>query len=734
MKEIKKIKKTGRVTLLSLAAIFLLMFGAVAFSFGSMAITGRRDGHNLAASAVDALMGIERVQGRRGDILDRNGSIIATEEASFILYANFHPDWNEVAWGGTGYVEDIQYTARQLSSVLDASEGWFLERLSSGALEVEFRGIGQLSVRQRNEVKALGLPGINFIPTVMRTYPNGVFASHTIGFATLDNEVNELHGQMGIEQYFNQELQGTKGAVVFLQDGRGRLQPNRERNVVQQYQDGYTIYISIDSGIQLFLEEALEQVWQSAQPESLMAIVADPRTGELLAMGSRSTFDPNTRDNIDIHHNVLINYAVEPGSTMKIYTYAAAIEEGNFVGSQTFASGTIPLFGGTIRDWNGGIGWGNITFNEGFYTSANTGIIHMLNDMITPQRMLERFADFGFGRNVGIQLFNEQPGMLPFYANIVQQFNAGFGQGLTTTPIQHIQAMTAILNDGEMIRPQIISRIVNPNTGEIVHEPGIEVVGHPISAQTARQVMDLMVGVVEDPVGTGRNLYRLNGVSSGGKTGTAQIPDSVYGGYLDGQFRYSYVGFAPADNPRLVMYVAMSSPTQGEGGHESMSQIYRFVMNQSLAYLGMERQEQVALSDVHDMAEVGSVLNLDVSRASEMVTGWGLEPVIIGQRSQVFAQLPSSGTLAVAGTKVFLQTEAAGPLPDFTGWTRSEVNQFGLLTGQEFILEGDGLVVSQSEVPGTLPTEFDAITLVLSRREAQPEEDSHGEAFEDETE
>jgi len=788
MKEQKTMSNQGRVTLTLLMGIFFSIFAAIAFDFGSMAITGQRDGHDLLASALGDLMGTEIRRGTRGEIRDRNGSIIATQETSFRIFANKNP-----AHGSRGHVADIEETARRLSPVLGLSEADIRERLTSGSHHIEFGVAGsQLTVRQRNEILEMGLAGIDFIPNMTRSYPNGVFASHTVGFAvnearyrvTANKEAetgwsvvedlsetaralstvlnmseerilellnrepnamgftvleqglteqgreaimelglpgiyaNESHrvltGRMGIEEYFDAYLQGTEGQVAFLRDSRGRVQPHRELITTQQYHDGFDIYLTIDSGIQLFLEQALQEAWETYEPESLVAIVADPRTGELLAMGNRSSFDPNTRENIEFHFNPLVFEAVEPGSTMKVFTYAAAIEEGRYVGHETFQTGSMTTSGGgLISDWRPG-GWGRLTFNEGFYVSANTAIIQMLTDWITPERNLQFFDAFGFGRTTGIELFNEQPGMIPFDATLLQQYNAAFGQGLTTTPIQHIQAMTAILNEGQMLRPQIVSRIVDPNTGEVVRQPGIEVVGQPISASTARQVMDLMVGVVEDDLGTGRLTYHLGEISSGGKTGTAQIPDPVYGGYLEGEFLYSYVGFAPADNPRLVMYLAMSSPTYGDG-HVVLSEIYRFVMNQSLAYLGMERQERVALEDVHELVEISSVLNLSVDRAVEMIEALGLEAVVIGERDQVFAQLPEAGTLTVAGSKVFLQTERTAPLPDFTGWTRAEVNQYRLLTGLNLVVEGHGFVVAQSMDAGSLATAGQTLILTLSR-------------------
>lgn len=707
------------MTLLAITGVFASLFLGVAYYFGSMALTGHRNGHNLLAYALDGLLREEVIRGERGDIRDRNGSIIATQETSFLIFANKNP-----AWGRVGHVVDYAYTARRLSEVLDLSEAEIYQHLSRDAYNIEFGAPGsQLTVRQRNEILAMELDGIDFRANLRRSYPNGVFASHTVGFARTVDGSDDLIGEMGIEQYFHPILQGTQGAVAFLQDSWGRVQPNRQRVVTQQYTDGHHLYLTLDSGIQLFLEQALDDLWETAEPESLVAIVADPSTGEILAMTSRSSFDPNIRE-IEMHTNPLISSAFEPGSTMKVFTYAAVIEEGSYVGHQTFQSGSIvPVPGAApISDWNEGVGWGRMTFDEGFYRSANTAIIKMLQDWITPERTLEYFDAFGFGRPVGLfgnLLQGSQPhehaGSLPIGGTRIQHYNAAFGQGFYTTPIQHIQAMTAILNGGQMLRPQIISRIVDPNSGDTVFQAAPEPVGQPISANTARQVMDLMVGTVENPIGTAHsNYYNLGETTSGGKTGTAQIFDNETQQYLIGEYLFSYVGFAPADNPRLVMYLAMSRPEYGDGHHQ-LSQVYHFVMNQSLAYLGMERQERVALADVHELVEIQSVMNLPVARAAEIMEGLGLRPVIIGDRDQIFAQLPEAGTLTVADSKVFLQTERNSALPDFTGWPRSEVNQFRILTGIDIALNGNGFVVDQSVEEGEKLEAGQTLYLTLNR-------------------
>ena len=281
-----------------------------------------------------------------------------------------------------------------------------------------------------------------------------------------------------------------------------------------------------------------------------------------------------------------------------------------------------------------------------------------------------------------------------------------------TTPIQHIQAITAILNEGKLIKPQLISQVYDPNREEFLYEVEPEQIGTPITAQTAEQVKQLMIGVIESEDGSGRIAYSLKDFSSGGKTGTAQIADGA-NGYLANEYLYSYIGFAPADDPQLVMYVAMKRPETG--GHDQLGKIYRFVMQNSLIYLGAEKTPVTDISDVYQNTEVPQLMNESVESAVTKIEEQQLEPIIIGDGTQIFAQSPKAQSSVSVGSKVFIQTSKTYALPNLTGWTKDEVVQFAMLTGLDVEYVGEGYVIDQSIPEGQLLTNPIGIRITLTK-------------------
>lgn len=669
-----------------------------------IAVTGEVKGHDLYEYALEKYLVEEVVKGRRGTLYDRDGNALAEQLTSYTLYANLYKEYGDI-------VEDLEGTAEKLSTVIDLSKEEIYEILSKdGAKQVEFGTAGrQLTYLEKEKIDALGLSGIKFRQNTKRFYPHGVFASHTIGYTKLDEQTSTLKGEMGLELYLDEYLAGKDGIIQYIKDKRGYLQPNKEEYVIEQARDGYDFYLTLDSTIQTFLEEAMENVYEQANPESLVAVVANPKTGEILAMGSRSSFDPNIRD-IASYNNPIVSDPFEPGSTMKIYTYAAAINEGKYLGSQTYESGSRLVNGLTLRDYN--TSWGTLTYDQGFYRSSNTAIIDILNHWMSPDQFIEYLQAFGFGTQVGVPLPSESAGTLPADWDLTQKITAGYGQGILTTPMQHIQAISAILNEGKMMKPQLISQVSDSNSDEILYQCESEQVGTPISAQTAEQVKQLMVGVVENEFGSGRIAYSLKDFTSGGKTGTAQIADGA-NGYLANEYLYSYIGFAPADDPQLVMYVAMKKPETG--GHDKLGEIYRFVMQNALIYLGAEKTPVTDIADVYQNTEVPQLMNELVENAIVKIEEKGLEPIILGDGERIFAQLPKAQSSVSVGSKVFIQTSKTYSLPNFTGWTKDEVVQFAMLTGLEVEYVGEGYVIEQSIPQGQLLTNPIAMTITLTK-------------------
>ncbi|MGL4335669.1 MAG: penicillin-binding protein [Turicibacter sp.] len=703
MKQNKRLNNTGRVMLMVVTALFFLFFIGIAYLFIDIAVTGEKKGNDLNQYALNVYLVEDIVQGKRGTIYDRVGNPLAEQLTSYTIYANLFEGYGDI-------VEDPLITAQQLSTVIDIPVEKLVDILTQeGKKQVEFGSAGrQLTYLEKEKIDEMELSGIKFNENVKRFYPNGVFASHTLGYTKWYEDKRTLVGEMGLEMYFDEFLAGKNGRVQYLKDKKGYVQPNKEEFVIEQVADGFDIYLTLDSTIQTFLEEAMDQVQEQANPKSMVAVVANPKTGELMGIGNRGSFDPNLR-NIENYNNPIISEPFEPGSTMKIYTYAAAINEGKYNGGQYFKSGSRLVNGATIRDYNQT--WGTITYNEGFYRSSNTAIIDILTNEITPETNIEYFEKFGFGSIVGLPIPDEYSGTMPTDWDITQKLTAGFGQGILTTPVQHIQAISAILNEGKLIKPQLIEKVYDPNKKEMIYQVQTEIVGNPITTQTAQTVKDLMVSVVEHETGSGK-AYQLNNFTSGGKTGTAQIAGP--NGYLSGSndYVYSYIGFAPVEDPQLVMYIAMTQPETG--GHDMLGQIYKYVMQNGLIYLGAEKTPISNVEDSYQKVEIKKYINKTIGEVEEELISLNLQPIIIGSGSKVFAQSPSSGTIVLEGSKVFVQSSSEFVMPDFTNWTKDEIVSFASLTGIDVTYQGEGRVTGQSIMPGESASKGSSIQLELA--------------------
>ena len=717
------LKPTGRIMMLFILAVFSILFLITGISFAMIAHTGTARNEDLLVLALDNQLVTEPLPSRRGTITDRTGIVIATEHPSHTMFANFNPDWGTV-------VQDIEDTARKLADVIEMEKDEIVQILSQEYNEegnpiwqAEFGHAGRrLPFSCMSAVEELELDGIYFRRDMTRFYPQGEFASHTVGYTMFseadDDRPEEIIGVMGIESYFNDRLTGQSGKVQFQRDSRGFRQPGHEPNYIDEPLDGFEIRLTIDNTIQVFLETAMTEVAQQTEPEKIVAIVMDATTGEILAAGSRPTFNPNDRDPQSYANAIM--YQFEPGSTLKMFAYAAAINEGNYEGDQTFFSGMRELPNNTFVHDHPLIPRREMTFDDGFFISANTATIDLLRD-VSPSVFLDYLSEFGFGLATGLTLPDEHAGRMPNELSIVDAIMSSFGQGISVTPIQQVQALSAFLNDGEMVRPQLISEIYDPNTSEIIYQFERDVVANPISADTADQMRELMAGVVDSYVGTGRVHYLLD-VPSGGKTGTAEVPDPdpEVEGYLEGVHIYSYIGFAPADDPEVITFVAIKNPNLDQhqmSGHPYVGQIYRFVMSNTLNYLGLTQEQ--ALAEETDLpqferTQTPSVVNLTTDEAISVVEEFDLTPIVIGDGANVFRQEPMPSASIIAQDKVFIQTGMEDLIPDFTGWTRLQITQYAMLLDLDLHISGSGgLGVSQTIRAGSLVRQGDSLMVTL---------------------
>ncbi|ULT58492.1 penicillin-binding protein [Neobacillus drentensis] len=692
------------------AAILFVIFGLLFFvlicRYFSIEITGEVNGQPLAAKAQQKYNREGTLQANRGMIFDRNGVAVAEDTASYKLIAILDKKMTTNP-KKPQHVVNLNKTAEELSKYIKLDESEIYSILSKGKkntkFQVEFGKEGRdIDFNTKKKIENLKLPGITFSRDSKRFYPNGIFASHVVGYVDRTEENDGTYktvGKMGIEKTFNKQLTGKNGSINYESDLWGYILPDGKEKI-SAAQNGNDIYLTIDQKIQTFLEDAMDQVVKDYKPKKIIAIVADPKTGDILAMGQRPSFQPETKEGItDSWHNEAIETSYEPGSTMKIFTLAAAVQEGVFNPNEKYQSGSFKVTekSQTIHDHNYS-GWGSITYLEGVQRSSNVAFAKIAKEKLGFERFREYLTKFGFDKPTGIELPNETSGKIQYHYPI-EKITTAYGQGTAITAIQQIQAATAIANDGKMLQPHVVKKIVDHDTGKTIEKTSPKVVSTPISAGTAKEVRDILETVVTSPHGTGAR-YKIDGYSVAGKTGTANIP-GPNGKYIPGANNYvfSFLGMAPKDDPKLIVYVAVQQPKlQGvEAGQGAIpvSEIFNPVMKSSLNYLNI----QPSKLEVASINKLPKLEGAPVQDTVKSLKADGFETVVLGNGKKVTGQLPKAGTTILEGEKVIIKTSGKMTAPDMAGWSLRDVMKVANLANLKLNSKGKGFVTYQNIKP-----------------------------------
>lgn len=694
------------------AGLFFLLLARIV----TIQATGQVEGQELAAKAAAKYSQEEVLTAERGKILDRTGEIIAEDTLSYKLVAVL----DERATHNPKklrHVTDIEETADFLSEYMETPREKIYETLKQGQensrYQVEFGAAGrEITHTQMLEMKERGMPGILFIENLKRLYPNGVFASHLIGFAMkeeLENGDMATKGKMGLELIYDEILTGKNGKMEFDTDTWGFLLPNSDRAVTPAV-DGSDIKLTLDRTLENFLEDAMTTVQEEYEPTRMIALIANPKTGEILGMSQRPSFNPNTREGLSENWlNESIQLTIEPGSPMKMFTLAAAVEEGKWNPNDTFMSGSYKFGNTIIGDHNGRRGWGEITYLEGYQRSSNVSMAYLL-ERLGADTFMEYVDAFGFGHKTGIDLPGEASGTI-LDDHELSKLTMSFGQGSTVTPIQIIQASTAFANDGVMMKPYIIDEIKNKDTGEVTVKGEPEEAGQPISAETAKIVRDVLASTVTGEHGSARN-FALQDYSVAGKTGTAQIPGKD-GKYMSGgdNYLFSFVGMAPAEDPELIMYVGVQQPNmRGTAyGSKPVADIFTQVMENGLKYLNIAPED----TENTPVIEIGDYTGDSSDAVIASLSSQNINVVTTGAAGGITGQYPAEGELLLAGGTVILQTDGDSDLPDFAGWSKRELLAFQALSGLSLEVVGQGYAISQSLSAGSAITEGEPVVVRL---------------------
>jgi len=698
--------------------VFLVFIVLFFIRYAYLALATNIDGINLQEFASNRNTYSTTLYAKRGSIYDINGSLLAVNTTSYTVIAYLSPSRTTNS-DKPRHVIDKQLTAKSLAPIINMSEERILSLLNKDLYQVELgpggRNITQL---QKDEIDELNLPGIDFVESTKRYYPNGDFASYLIGYAKvnevidkLTNSVNySIDGELGIESYFDESLKGKNGFLKYEQDSRGYKIPDTNETKIEAV-NGNDIYLTIDSGIQRFLELAIDNIEEKSKPEWMSITIMDAKTGDILGSASTPSYDPNIL-NIKNYENPLVSFVYEPGSTMKTYTYMCALEKGTYVGSEKFMSGSYTIGDATIHDVVDK-GWGSISYDEGYLRSSNVGVANIVNKFINKSDLNECLINYGFGKKTEIDLPREMTGKVKFNYPI-EVAAAAYGQGISITAIQQLQALTMISNNGKMLKPHIVSKIVDVNTGKITYERKIEESEQKVSLSTVEYMKDLMYRTVNGDANFNYkgNGYSVSGYDIIGKTGTAQIYNNETGSYSDGGYNYiySFAGMFPKENPEYIVYAVMKKPQIG--GNSYLKTTVKEVIKNIAKYKNMYSSNNK--SDNIQSFEMPNYLNKDTKDVKIELEKYDIDVTIIGDGDKIISTYPSQKQNLISYDRVILFTNGKNILmPDIKGWSSKEAiflfDKLNLL----YEIKGSGYVVSQSIKPGTDISKIPAIEITL---------------------
>ncbi|HEW1497852.1 TPA: penicillin-binding protein 2X [Streptococcus pneumoniae] len=721
----------------SLSLLSVFVFAIFLVNFAVIIGTGTRFGTDLAKEAKKVHQTTRTVPAKRGTIYDRNGVPIAEDATSYNVYAVIDENYKS-ATGKILYVEKTQFNkvAEVFHKYLDMEESYVREQLSQPNLkQVSFgakgNGITYANMMAiKKDLKDASVEGIDFTTSPNRSYPNGQFASSFIGLAQLhENEdgSKSLLGTSGLESSLNRILAGTDGIITYEKDRLGNIVPGTEQ-ASQQTVDGKDVYTTLSSPLQSFMETQMDAFQEKVKGKYMTATLVSAKTGEILATTQRPTFNADTKDGITkdfVWRDILYQSNYEPGSTMKVMTLAAAIDNNTFPGGEVFNSSELKVADATIRDWDvneGLTSGGTMTFSQGFAHSSNIGMT-LLEQKMGDATWLDYLNRFKFGVPTRFGLTDEYTGQLPA-DNIVNIAMSSFGQGISVTQTQMLRAFTAIANDGVMLEPKFISALYDPND-QSVRKSQKEIVGNPVSKAAASSTRDHMVMVGTDPVygtmynhSTGKPNVNVPGQNVALKSGTAEIADEKNGGYLTGETNniFSVVSMHPAENPDFILYVTVQQPE-----HYSGVQLGEFAnpilerasaMKESLNLQTTAKAlEQVSQQSPYPMPSIKDISPGDL--AEELRRNL-VQPIVVGTGTKIKNSSAEEGKNLAPNQQVLILSDKAEEVPDMYGWTKETAETLAKWLNIELEFQGSGSTVQKQDVrANTAIKDIKKITLTL---------------------
>ena len=579
------------------------------------------------------------VEANRGLILDRNGVVLADNltTTSLVLVPN--------------QIKDKKDTTTKLAQILNVSYDEMYKHVNKKTSIERVHPDGRrLSYEIADKISNLKLPGVYLVKESKRYYPYGNLLSHTLGYVGIDNQ-----GLSGLELQYDKYLTGESGAIKYFSDAKGNKL--NLSDVYLEPQDGMNLQLTIDINIQKSIERELNNIVDMFEPDMALAIVMNPNTGEIYGMGSRPDYDPNNYQNYNqqvLSRNLPIWATYEPGSTQKIITTSAAIEEKvvDLDNDLFYDSGSVKVDTAKIKCWKAG-GHGQQTFMEVLQNSCNPGFVKM-GQLLGKDRLFSYLDKFGFGAKTGVDLSGEGKGIIFPLSKVgnVELATTAFGQGISVTPIQQVTAVSAVVNGGKLYQPYILKSISEKETGNIIKKNSKKFIRQTISKETSNTMRRALENVVAK--GGGKAAY-IDGYRIGGKTGTAQKVEN--GVYLVNNYIMSFMAVVPSNNPEAVLYLAIDNPK-----HTAMLSSYtttpiaRRILLDIIEALDIKKQDSQIEKEKEwsdkTIYEVPNVVGMTKKEAKKALENFTVE--YAGTGDKVVSQSPEAGTRVEEKTVVRL--------------------------------------------------------------------------------
>lgn len=719
-------------SVVKISLFFLIIMTLVVTNVLFTMINGEhfRSGKNVLAFNENDNVVKENIVANRGSIYDRNKEVIAQDIEAYDVIAIVDED-RVNASDEPAHVEDTKATSEALAPFFEADANVLEEKLKkaikAGLYQTEFTPYGKrLTAQQKEDIEALKLPGIEFQNSTDRIYPVGNFASQMIGYAQYNYEKERITGVMGIEQMYDDILMGKDGEIMYQKGSDGYYLP-KSKKVLKNAEDGSDIYLTIDKNVQLAVEKAMNETMTSNNSKAAWCVVMEAKTGKVLAQASYPTFDLNDRSEILDFNNIPSATSFEPGSVMKPFVIAGAIEDGVYNGNATFASKSssvgIDANGKLANVAEGASNWlitvndaegrnyGTITYDEGLIRSTNTVITNLFLNSYSVDRNIEYLKKFGFFDYLDIDGVIEDPGKLNTNS-VTDKITLGFGQGSRVNSYQLIEAYSALFGDGCTVKPYVIDRIVNPNTGETTYQAKTKKSEPVVSQNTVNQVQELMKRVVNEEYGTAHS-YQMSDVTMMAKTGTGEIANE--NGYSREIFTSSIMAAAPAEDPEIIIYYAFQSANIKNYDRSFFQDIVREALLSVNGYESANTSNNENTTTANfNIFDMPSLINHSLDYANEKLGAYTNKIVKIGDGATIISQYPNDGVSTISSQKIFLLTDGVNiTMPNMSGWTRKDVKLFAKLSGIPMETSGSGSVASQSVAEGSIINSESKITVEL---------------------